>query len=265
MPNQDPIDDSKLYVSLHDFEIGSNRKIRYGEAGKPPRRRRWRLGCFVWLVLLIVLGYFGITYVITPLFITGFGLADTRPVPGDPRNFDPLAALPGVQEYAGEGALLFSIEAYFVRQDGTLDLNAAYSPKPYVTYEFYREVPRPEDAPPVGAGGSVDDKWYERITIRAYEPGQWRHVTSIGGGVSTEYSFMNQGMQRDVSSPTSSRSGEPPAVPKCSFSQLWSVAMERGAPADAVAIIDFDSSGYDFRISAASVNLDFDHDCRVTR
>lgn len=257
-------DDTKVYVSLEDFEIGSSQKIWYGEAGKPPRKRRWRLGCFLSLVILIVVGYFAFTYVIIPLFATGFGMADTRPVPGDPRRFDPIAALPEVQEYAGEGALLYAIDANYVRRDGTLDLNAEYSPKPYVDFEFYREVPRPADAPPVGAGGSVEDKWYERVTIRAYEPGQWRQVTTIGGGITTRYSYMNQGMERDISSPTASRPGEPPAAPMCSFGQLWDAALERGAPADAVAVIEYDAQGYDFRINGASIALRFNQDCRVT-
>jgi len=126
-----------------------------------------------------------------------------------------------------------------------------------------RPVEAPADAPPVGAGGG--GQWYEPVEIDVYEVGQWRHVTSIGGGVSTEYSYMNKGMDRDTSSPTTSPGTILPE-PTCSFADLWQVAIDRHeAQADAVATIRYDSGGYGFDISALSIHLHFTTDCKEGR
>lgn len=252
--------DPQVFVSGQQFQIDGAGNVIYGA---PARKRRLRMGCLLWAIALGVLIPVAIGFLILPLFRSGFGLADTRPVPGDPRRFDPVAALPGVRDYAGEKANLVSISAYYVRADGTMDLNASYDPKPNVTYEFYREASPPENAPPVGAGGTAGGAWYEKVTISAYEPGQWRHVTRIGGGVSTEYSYENQGMERDIDSPTATIYDTFVPDPACSFTRLWSTALERGAPADAVAIIEYDSYGYDFSISGADISLEFDQDCKL--
>jgi hypothetical protein len=223
-----------------------------------PRPRRGRLGCLLWLVVIIIIGYFAGKYLVIPFFITGGGNADTRPVPGDPRNFDPVAALPGVTDYAGKNSHLVSIRAYYVRSDGTLDLNAS-NYNPYVEYKFYRELDAPPpDAPPVGAGGTVNGKWYEPVDITAYQPGQWR---SVSGTVS--YTYQNQGMERETSSPTANLYDTFASTPECSFKDLWDVALKHDAPKDAVAIIEYDANGYSFDISGASVNLDFDLACKL--
>ncbi|MCS7071830.1 MAG: hypothetical protein NZM00_10020, partial [Anaerolinea sp.] len=144
-------------------------------------RRGLRLGCFWWGfmifmmiifpvgVILLLSGAFSgtITQIADSIlgennFISQISSAidsvvpDTRPLPAHVRAdaFDPVAALPDVRAFAGEGALLAEIYATSVRPDGTIDLNATYTPQPYVDYQFYRPVPRPENAPPVGAGGT---------------------------------------------------------------------------------------------------------------
>lgn len=222
-------------------------------------RRRGRLGCYLRLALLVVVGALAFRYVIGPLFESGFGMADTRPVPGDAAHFDPLAALPEVAAYAGEDVQLISMDVYYIRSDGTLDLTAT-SYHPRVEYEFVQTVPPPADAPPVGAGGSANGIWYAPITIQAYEPGQWRSVSRIGGGVSTEYTYMNKGMEREVNDPTSNRQSIVP-FPQCSFANMWQEALKLDAPENAVAIISYDYTGYDFRISDAGIFLRFSQDC----
>jgi hypothetical protein len=214
-----------------------------------------KVGCVLQLAVMLVITGLVIRYVITPFMISGGGMVDTRPVPGDATRFDPVAAYNDIMAYAGSGAQLVSITATYVRSDGTQDLTASYYP--YTNYDFVLEVPTPADAPPVGAGGTTSGTWYEPIEIRAYQPNQWRKVSGTNN-----YSYMNQGMQRDTSSPSAS---EPQIIraPKCSFADLWEVALRRDAPRNAVAIIEYDQEGYSFIISDVSIYLQFDAECNL--
>jgi hypothetical protein len=189
---------------------------------------------------------------------------ETKPIAGDPTHFDPLVGLDEARTFAGDGAQLVSIVASYVRSDGTMDLNATYSPAPSTEYKFLREVPRPENAPPVGAGGTKGGKWYEPITIEVYEPGQTRHVTSFGGNISSEYTYTNQGMEKNVDDPTSNPSDDIVADPTCSFTDMWNEALKKDAPADAVAVIEYNSDGYEFNIVGTLV-LRFDENCNVIK
>lgn len=193
-------------------------------------------------------------------------MVQTKPVPGGlPAAFDPISTYADVATFAGEGALLVSVDASQVRSNGTTDLTATYSPAPRVTYEFAKEVPRPANAPPVGAGGTSGGQWYQPITIEAYQPGQTRRVSQSQGGARFTYTYVNEGMTRNVDAPTTSVSGftKPLDPPTCAFSELWRVALEQEAPADAVARIEYSSAGYRFVISGARISLDFDMDCKL--
>ena len=215
-----------------------------------------------WLVLLFaVIGIvLCLIYVLIPLFGSGGGMADTRPVPGDAARFDPVGGYSGVLEFAGSGAQLLSISAYYVRSDGTMELTASYSPAPYVTYNFAREMAEPPpNAPPIGAGGANTDPWYEPIEIRLYQPGQWRRVTSSN----VSYTYANQGMDRDVDSAVNGLPSPAIEPPACAFADLWAVALTKDAPAEAVAIIGYDANGYEFSISGLSINLEFGMDCKL--
>ncbi|HLG25541.1 MAG TPA: hypothetical protein VI588_01965 [Candidatus Gracilibacteria bacterium] len=182
----------------------------------------------------------------------------------DPQNFDPIASYEEVKNTIDPEAQLISFRASYVRSDGTMDLNATYTPKPSTNYKFFRELPEaPEDAPPVGAGSSPDGKWYERVTAEVYTPGQWRHVTSVGGGVSTEYSYQNKGVDLERDDAVGSIPGEPASAPECSLKDLWSTAIGKGAPENAVAVITYDADGYVFSIYDAQINLEFSTDCKL--
>lgn len=224
-------------------------------------RGRGRVGCLLRLIPLTIAGILCVKFILYPLMITGFGSADTRPVPGEASSFDPIASMADIRAYAGEGAQLVSIDANYVRSDGTMELTAEYSPSPYVEYDFMREVPRPADAPPIGAGGANTDPWYEPIEITASQPGKWWTVSSS----SSEYSYMNQGMERETSRARNGLSGAIVPDPVCSFAELWAVALKKDAPASAVAIIEYNEYGYDFSISGLSVDLNFDMECRLIR
>lgn len=182
---------------------------------------------------------------------------ETRELPGDARRFDPVAALPEVQAYAGENARLISLEWNLVRADGTLDLEAPYTPKPSATYEFAREVPRPENAPPPGAGGANTGPWYRNVSIRAYDPGQRRTIIRNG----RRSTYANQGLERGEYDATTARRRfvDPPT---CPIRDLFAVAIARGAPPDAVARVVYDADGYSFTISGVGISLEFDAACQ---
>ncbi|MFH1620629.1 MAG: hypothetical protein ABIB04_00925 [Patescibacteria group bacterium] len=217
------------------------------------------------LIIAIVVSILGLGLLIGGLIVgitwyTSSIVEQTVPVPGDPTRFDPIASLSEIQSFAGEGSKLLSINALYVKSDGTMDLTASYHPS--VEYQFFRETSPPKDAPPVGAGSSPNGAWFEPVTIKAYEPGQWHHV-KIMGGVSTEYSYRNNGMERDTSKPVSSPPGTPLSDPACAFSDLWRTALDRGASASAVAIIEYNDDGYIFTINDTDITLMFDSECKL--
>ncbi|MBL8147189.1 MAG: hypothetical protein JNL34_12455, partial [Anaerolineae bacterium] len=190
----------------------------------------------------------------------------TTTLPGDANAFDSFAALAAVTAFAGEDAQLAEINAVQVRSDGTQNLNADYdAPRPNTDYVFFREIPRPENAPPVGAGGTTDGQWYEPVTVSAYRPGQMSQIRRTGGGMSISTQFINQGLKRQVQDPTTNLAFVEDFVgpPACTTRQLWNVALEEGAPVDAVATITYNSDGYEFTIPGAAVFLSFDANCKL--
>jgi len=186
--------------------------------------------------------------------LTGVETIQSRPVEGDPTSFDPIARFGSMQAFAGEGAQLVEFEAYYVRSDGTLDLTATY--KPHVTAEFVVEVDAPSNAPPIGAGGG--GPWYRTVTIEAYRPNQTRQVRSS----SFSYVYTNEGMTREIDPP---RSITPMVLqpPICPLASLWQVAQAQGAPADAVATIEYDEKGYEFYMRDSRLRLVFGPDCEL--
>lgn len=170
------------------------------------------------------------------------------PILGDVSHFDPIATYPDIAKYAGDNLRLSSANFYYVRSDGTLDLYAKY--KPHVYYYFYKLMDgRPPDAPPVGAGGKLNEKWYQPVDVNVTGP---------------ENSDKPPKLERYDSQPTNTTQQSLPA-PTCSFKKFWAVALEKGAPQNAVATIYYGSHGYSFRISDTSVNLDFNFQCELTR
>ncbi len=219
---------------------------------------RLRLGLF--LSVLTIAAILCVIYVVIPFFETGGGNADTRSIPGDASHFDPVASFPSVLDYAGAGSELVSLSAYYVRSDGTMELTATYSPAPYVTYDFVRELDKaPDNALPIGAGGANTAPWYQPIEIHVYKPGQWRQVESS----SSSYTYVNKGMERSVNDARNGLSSPIVVAPACPFAKLWEIALKHDAPAEAVAIITYDADGYTFSISGLSIYLTFDANCQL--
>jgi hypothetical protein len=191
---------------------------------------------------------------------------ETRELAGvDPGRFEPFAAFDQVRAFAGDGAELVQMRVFGVRRDGTLDLNATYTPAPDAEYRFRRRLAAPPpNAPPVGAGGAATGSWYEPVLVRVYQPGQRRQVTSTGpqGRISTWY--VNRGMTKETGQPVAETVTPLPA-PACSLQALWQVAIARGAPPDAVATVEYSRDGYAFTIRGTPVSLQFGPDCQPRR
>lgn len=185
---------------------------------------------------------------------------ESRSVPGDSASFDPIAQYETVRQYAGEGAVLLEMSAYYVKSDGTVDLNASYNP--YVSYDFFRpSTSEGQEAPPLGAGGSGSDQWYQTVSVEAWRPGK---TWSIQSG-SSHYTFTTQGLSREWDEPRNTLPGTAIDAPRCSFATLWQTAIQRDAPANAVAIIDYDEDGYSFRIRDTGISLEFGTNCSLRR
>lgn len=280
-PSSNDPDPNRPYIIVDGRPVYTDQLGQSG-FGVPTQPKRRGIGCWVVGILLIVVLPIVLIVAVTITVLNAVGsqipnigsfgnmistavsLAggpETQPIKGDATHFDPLVALKDAKAFAGSGAQLTSIVATYIRSDGTMDLTATYKPAPNTEYKFITEVPRPADAPPVGAGGTKGGKWYEPITIEVYEPGQARHVTSIGGGINTSYTYVNQGMEKQVDDPTTNPSENTIADPTCAFTDLWKVALQKDAPADAVAVITYDSDGYEFNIVGTMV-IRFDNDCK---
>jgi hypothetical protein len=164
---------------------------------------------------------------------------------GDVTHFDPIATYAAVSKQAGDGAKLERISFNYVRSDGTLDLTASYDP--HVYYFFYKEMDgAPTNAPPVGAGGKLNQHWYRPIDIdvkRREDSGTISYIDQYASDATNE-------------------AKHPVAAPTCPLKGLWDVALGKGAPPKAVATIYYDTGGYNFTINDTSVSLQFDLKCQ---
>src|SRR5262245_34919173 len=60
------------------------------------------------------------------LALVSCSMDGTADVPGDVHRFDPIAAYPAVAAAAGPKARMVKLEAHYVRENGTQDLEASY-------------------------------------------------------------------------------------------------------------------------------------------
>ncbi len=168
--------------------------------------------------------------------------------------------------YAGPSARLLALVAFYVREDGTIDLWAHYIKSDFrsANYTFVQPLPSSVDTDaPIGAQTVQQPKFGAVfVTVRRSEPD-----TEEGGG-------FHGGMEREKGSIKSIRNepelrhlrepfDTPTPPPRCHFAELWTMARLRGAPAGAVAVIVYDPTGYHFRIDGTQFKLDFDADCTV--
>jgi hypothetical protein len=257
--------------------------IPAGKSSRPRRRTGCVIGCLVALLIALPL-VLVVAIVVLPLVGLGRpgllgpigGLLNAEPVlrsefgielrdldGADPGNYAPLVYYPQIKNLAGPDAELVQIRLTGVRSDGTLDLNATYTPAPRAEYTFQRRLSQPPpNAPPIGAGGSATGAWFEPIEIEVARPGQRRSVSRTGGGSSVSVQYTTRGIQRQAQEPTAT--GEPTLqAPTCALRDLWAQAIARGAPAGAVATIEYGATGYRFAITSTPHNYTFGTDCQM--
>jgi hypothetical protein len=197
-------------------------------------------------ILLLIGGIiFGALFGIEPLKTGRLSSID------DPANFDMAAAMPQVVELAGPGLAYWQMNAQAVRADGTIDLSADYAPTALV--QFFQENGR---AAPVGAPGG---QTVRLISIRIDKPG----MKAIYNTPTETHWAWSPGMSRlELDTfPKSALISAAAELPRCAFKGLWEQAIALGAPADAVAAIHHDSTGYTFRIEGTEHSYRFDQSC----
>ncbi len=189
---------------------------------------------------------------------------ETYPISGNPTAFDAFAALAEIKAKVGAKAVLFDLDASYVKSDGTMDLNATYKPSPNARYMFMVPLDKaPDDAPPVGAGRGPGDVWTQQVIVSVYQPGQRRNVTRTSGNSRSSYSYTNEGMDIDHGTPTMSSLERGLPDPKLTAQEMWKIAIEKGADKDAVATIGYDSGGYSFTIIGLQFYLYWDKDGKL--
>lgn len=239
--------------------------------GAPPRKRWWLVVLLLVVLLpgvlggLLCAGGFGLQGALREVVTEAadIELPETRPVPGSASRFDPIASLDEISAWAGDGAVLVGLRVEQVRLDGSVPLDAEWTPKPSVEYEFWLKAEAPEVAPPVGAGGGGDE-WWREVTVRAFEPGQSRQVSS-SGRVNVRHSYTNEGMVRERGS-VARRVAKPLMdVRSCPPKRLWELARAEGFPIDAVASIRYEDDGARFSIDGTKHDLRVDARCEMKR
>jgi hypothetical protein len=212
------------------------------------------------VITLVVLAVLALVVVkgCIPFFETGGGERVTYPAPGgDDQRFDPIASIAAVQSTVGEGAELISIYSMHVKSDGTQDLTTDLY-MAYTDYDFVRPIPAPEDAPPIGAGGSATGEWFQVSNVSVIKPGQWRRTTHSGGS----YTYLHKGMSISLETPSGDKALTV-ELPRCSYVTLWEHALQEGVPEGAVAAIVYDAAGYRFTINDLGYNARFTPDCEA--
>jgi len=172
------------------------------------------------------------------LATTGCTAPNTAAPPGVLERFDPSASFAAMASFAGPQARLVTLRATGVGVDGTMNLPATSGPK--VEAEFVAAAiagdPELEPDAKYAVGHAV------RVLLTVGAPhGEHRGMGRAPNGRAT-------GKERTV---------EPPA---CTFADLWTRAIELGAPRAGTATIDYDADGYAFAIDGQEVRR-FTADC----
>lgn len=222
------------------------------------------IGCIS--LIVVIGGFIALIAWGIPRFI-GTYVEKTAAVPGGhPEAYKPLAELPEVTAYAGEGALLQQVKMQYVRRDGTLDLKSTGYVS-MVDYHFVKKMAEPpKNAPPVGAGAVLEGQWVEPIDVTVQKPLGRMYVRRMGGGFNASYSYIHLGMEKEVDSPTQVLDPKAIALPSCTLTELWDKATE-GKPelANAVADITLTAKSIDFTIDGTGLYRVFTPSCEVVR
>ena len=231
--------------------------------------KKLAMGLFVLTMVAIVL----MSIAAVGLVITG-GMEDVMrrmgmpsppesfPPPGDPRAFDGFNSLPEVSDFAGSNCEVVDIDLMRVSSSGLMDLEADYHPQ--ANYALLCDVilTEKERKAPIGAGGvEVNEGDRRAISVSIFQPGQRRHFSSRGGGTNVEMDYIHKGMVIQRSYLVRAADAQSITSPNCSTAQLWEVALDAGAPSNAVARIRYADNKYRFSIDGTAVDLEINANC----
>ncbi len=192
--------------------------------------------------------------------VVALGGGGGESIPGDLTRFDPVARAPAMRGRVGAGYALQRLQAFGVRLDGTVNMKEErFEPK--VDYSFVRAEGPPADQPPLGAGGSIAREWHRDAHVDVSRPGgheTWQNGSQHGG-------VILRGVLKSEGSPSPGAASHIAGDPRCPLSKLWDLARTAGAPADAVAAVDYDDTGYELTIQGTQVRVRLDADCAPRR
>jgi len=203
--------------------------------------------------IVVVAVFIGLCYGFLKLSdaFSGYVIRGSRPIPGDAAHFDVITTYPQIAAFAGTDFHLERVSMKFVKSDGTLDLTADYGAS--VSYYFAHVLDKSAaNGAPVGVSNSVGPT-AELAFVNISKPGL------KSPNKNQYYDF---GMDRSASTATA-WTGTLADVPTCSLKALWDAAIQKGASAEAVATIDYDSTGYRFVIQALNIRLQFAANCSL--
>lgn len=216
--------------------------------------------------LIILALLFGAAFIFVPRWFINTRIEPTAPLPGSASQLDPVQSLPEVASFVGEGAQLESFMAQFVRPDGTVDLGADYTPGPVVAYDFTKTASVSDRTPPMGTdGGQTGLARRQAVKVTLTRPGQRFFVDKRSGSFSSSYSYTSKGMQKSEEEPRMMPTKPKNALPICAFQELWSQAIEAGAPSDGVATISYTGTIYTFKVFGQPKGMAFGLDCKLMR
>lgn len=207
---------------------------------------------------------FGAACIVIPEWFIDNKIEPSEAIPGDATRLDLVQALPAVRSYAGDGAQLVSFYAQFVRVDGTVDLQARYSPSPTIRYVFSKPTNASESKPPIGTEGDQNGLALKQIVnVTLTRPGQRFFVTKRDGMFSSSYSYTSKGMQKTEEDPRMDAIQPKNTLPICSLQELWRQAVAAGAPSDGVATITYTGELYTFSVYGRSMTFAFSPECSL--
>ena len=198
-----------------------------------------------------------VIFIIIPLIsiLTMIGLIspNNKRIKGNPSSFDPIGQYETIKQFAGGDDLkLGSIEAKYVKRDGTLDLYAKY--KPNVTYEFYKQmkIKKNKDMP---FGTENSNIKYKVVTVKITKPYHFETWSHLPGRTKAIFhlGMFKKSYNIFVQPKTSKR-------PNCSFKKIWDnvIEIEKDIPQNTVAIIDYKEDKFTFQIKNRSSHYKFD-------
>jgi hypothetical protein len=192
-------------------------------------------------VLIIVLGIICLISIVPIIALIN---PNNKRIKGNPSLFDPIGQYETVKQFAGgDDFKLGSIEAYYVKRDGTLDLYAKY--KPNVRYKFYKQIKIKKNK----------DIRYKAVTVKITKPYHletWSHRPGHTKGI-FHLGMFKESYYISVHPKTFKR-------PNCSLKKIWDyvIEIEKDIPQNTVAIIDYKDGKFTFHIKNRSSLYIFD-------